>query len=172
MRVPVLTLAVLLAGAAPAVAQSSSADWKFFGTVTLDGENQCFYDVGTIARGEDGNVRVWTECVLQTDLDAVDIKGKALNSASEKLAAGYVPPVGRATRLTGNQIVTITGYEQTVALSDIQPRVRILYEFDCNERRSRQVGDGTAADQKPSEWHQVLPTGNGATLLSLVCGAR
>ena len=163
-----MLVGALLAGATPA----SAADWKYFGSVSLDGESQCFFDAASVARQADATVRAWTQCVSQKDIDAVDIRGKVLDTTGGKLAQGYVPPIARVQRLTANQIITVTGFEQTVALADLKPHTTILYEFDCAQHRSRQIDDGGGAQQKPSEWHNILPAGNGAALLALVCALR
>src|ERR1700741_550392 len=56
-------------------AQAADVDWKTYGAVTgEEGDEVCFYEERGITRTSDGHVRVWTKCLLQKDLDSLDLK--------------------------------------------------------------------------------------------------
>jgi len=78
-------------GSSPAVlAQALSVDWKFYGGASLGGDSECFYDAKGVVQGPDGHIRVWTKCLLQKDMDSIDIKkdfdGTILENTAQKVA--------------------------------------------------------------------------------------
>jgi hypothetical protein len=154
-------------------ARAAEADWKFFGNTALDGGVLCFYDAGNLAKAPDGHVKASTVCLLEHEFDTVDIQGKILDETSRKLAGGYVPPLGNAMRLTANQIITVTGFEQTADFGGLKPHAEIVYEIDCRKKHSRELSatflNGGGSHATPGEWRAVQPAGNGVVLGRLVC---
>jgi len=71
--------------------------------------------------------------------------------------------------------MVITGYEETANISNIQPRARIFYELNCSDRMLRELSiyvqaNGKAGSRdKPGDWSNVPPEGNGASLLKILC---
>jgi hypothetical protein len=84
-----------------------SVDWKFYGGASLDGHSECFYDAKGVVPGPDGHIRVWTNCLLQKDMDSIDIKkdfdGKILANTAQKVANQYVPPIATVETIDVNQ---------------------------------------------------------------------
>jgi hypothetical protein len=165
---------------APGLTQTLSVDWKLYGGVPLDGDSWCFYEARGVIVRPDGHIRVWTQCLLEKDIDNIDIKndlGKnIIENAAQKVASYYVPPIAVVEDIDVNQAMTITRYEETANISYIQPAARIFYELNCSERMMRELstylrapsGQGSSSD-KPSDWRYVPPQGNGATLLKILC---
>jgi len=106
-------LFVVIAGAS-AAARELDVDWKFYGGATPpdDGYNVCFYDAKGVVREFDNHIRVWIKCLLQKDIDSVDIKedfdGRVLENTAEKVAHRYVPPIAAAETIDFNQMMQIT----------------------------------------------------------------
>jgi hypothetical protein len=156
-----------------------SVDWKFYGGASLDGDSECFYDAKGVVQGPDGHIRVWTKCLLQKDMDSIDIKkdfnGKILENTAQKIANQYVPPIATVKTIDVNQNIVITQYEETANIGNIQPHTNIFYELNCSERMLRELSiqyvRGSSLD-KPSHWKYVPPEGNGASLLKILCPLR
>jgi hypothetical protein len=178
------TLAILFAFvvAPAALAQALSVDWKFYGGAALDEKSECFYDAKGVVQGPDAHLRVWTKCLLQKDLDSIDIKkdfdGKILENAGQKVAHHYVPPIATVEPIDDNQSIVITQYEETANIGNIEPHSNIFYELNCSERMLRElsmhflVNGKSGSFNQPSDWKYVPPEGNGASLLKLLCPLR
>ena len=163
---------------APGWAQTQSVDWKLYGGVP---DSWCFYEANGVVVRPDGHIRMWTKCLLEKDIDSIDIQkefgGKIFNNTVDKVGHYYVPPLATVdTTIDVNQAMTITRYEETANISYIQPAARIFYELNCSERMTRELstylrapnGQGSSSD-KPSDWKYVPPQSNGATLLKILC---
>jgi hypothetical protein len=162
------------------LAQALSVDWKFYGGAPVDGDHSlCFYDAKGIVQGLQGHIRVWTKCLPQTAMDSIDIKkdfaGQILENTAQKVAHYYVPPIAALEAVDVDQAMTITQYEETADISNIQPRASIFYELNCPERMMRelsiyvQASGKSGSRDKPSDWRYVPPEGNGARLLKILC---
>jgi hypothetical protein len=141
-----------------ALAQGLDVDWKLYGGAPVGGESLCFYDAKGLTRQPDGHIRVWTKCLLKTDLDAVNIEkdfdGRIVNATAEKVARYYVPPISKIQNVDANEAMAITSYEE---IADIAAPHRSSY------RRPNRGRD------KPIDWKYVPPEGNGAALLKILC---
>jgi hypothetical protein len=124
--------------ATSASAQTSSVDWKFYGSAKLDGDVICFYDANSVSKQPAGLLRVWTKCLSQKELDQIDIEkdfdGKILEATAKKVAHHYVPPIALVENIDFDQSVVVTQYEQTADLGNIQPYIRVFEELDCSEK--------------------------------------
>lgn len=175
-----LWIGVTLAIVSVTFAQSSNVDWKYYGGAPLDEKmTLCFYDAEGITHKTDDHIRVWTKCLQQTEVEGVDIKkefgGAILENTARKLANYYVPPIAIIETINLDEILTITQYEETADISDIQPRASIFYELNCPERMMQELSISIQAGGKggflgkPSDWRHVPPEGNGAQLLRILC---
>lgn len=54
-----------------AFAQSTTVDWKLYGGASFAGEAVCFYDAEGVTQEPVAQIRVWTKCLGQKDLDAL-----------------------------------------------------------------------------------------------------
>jgi hypothetical protein len=161
-----------------ASAQGDMVDWKFYGTGP---ESRCFYDEHGITTTKNSNVRVWTKCLPQKKLDAVDVKkdfqGQILEESAQRIAKNYLPPVSRVYKFSFNQLVTITSYEVTANIASIEPVASIYYEINCEEKLMRELSltvrlkGKSMTDEKQSEWHNIPPETNASRLLALTCKA-
>jgi len=161
------------------LAQAADVDWKMYGIASVEGGSVCFYDANGVTRTPAKYVRVWTKCLLQKDLDSVDIKrdfdGRILEKAARKWVSQYVPPIAIVEDLNSEQAIDVIRYEETVKVSDIQPHARFFYELNCPERMIRNLSTYVRANgkegfnEKPSNWQHVPPEGTGATLLKILC---
>jgi hypothetical protein len=182
-RILALTYIIFIsANTSVCFAEASDVDWKFYGGApTDDGHTLCFYDANGVVREPAGQIRVWIKCLLQKEADAINIKksfdGRILDGAARKVARYYVPPIAKVETLNSDQAMSITTYEETADISDIQPRAQIFYELNCPEKMERELSisilnNGKHGDRdKPSEWKYIPPEGNAARLLRLICPA-
>src|SRR5215471_4910308 len=121
MRKLLIACSFGLVFAAPA--QAADVDWKMYGTASIDGGVVCFYEgKGIIARAP-SILRVWTKCLLQKDLDAVDMGSevgkKIVESAARKMGNIYVPLIAVAEDIDFDQAIGVVTYEETANLSNI-----------------------------------------------------
>jgi hypothetical protein len=168
------------------LAQALSVDWKFYGDASLDEKSDekssCFYNARDAIQRPDGHIRVWTKCLLQKDLDSINIEkdfdGKILNNAANKAALHYVPPIATVESIDDTQRMAITQNEETANIGNIRPRATVLYELNCSERMLRELSayfnanGKSGSNDKPMDWKYVPPEGNGASLLKLLCPLR
>jgi hypothetical protein len=122
MRIAACVLALTVA----ASAKAADVDWKMYGTASLDdGRVVCFYDAQGVAHTSDRHVRVWTKCLFQKALDAVDIKGefggRIVENTARKMINKYVPPIAALENIDFDQAMVVTQYEETADISNIQP---------------------------------------------------
>ena len=108
-----------------ASAQAADVDWKMYGTASIDGGGVvCFYEgKGVVARAP-SILRVWTKCLLQRDLDNIDLESelgkKIVESAARKANQGYIPPIKVVEDMDFDQAIGVIGYEETANVSNIQ----------------------------------------------------
>jgi hypothetical protein len=181
MRIGTLTYILLaIVGASVGSAQALEVDWKYYGGApTDDGESVCFFDVAGIVREPDSHMRVWTKCLLQKDIEGIDIKndfdGRILEDTAKQVAHYYVPPIAAIETVNVDQAMEITRYEETADIASLQPSARIFYELNCPERMMRELSiyiqtkGKIGSIEKPSQWKYVPPEGNGARLLKILC---
>ena len=167
-----------------AFAQSPNVDWKYYSAGTTDREQiMCFYDAQGVRHGPQGHVRVWTKCLRQKDVEAVDIKkdfgGAILENTARKVASYYIPPIATVIEtIDVNQMMAITKDEETADISDIPPLARIFYELNCPDRMMRELSisidtdNGSGSVDKPGDWKNIPPEGGGAFLLKILCPAE
>jgi hypothetical protein len=160
-------------------AHGADVDWKVYEAASVAGPEFCFYDANGVVRTPDGNVRAWTKCLPQKDMDAIDIEhdfgGKLLEDAARKIKEGCVPPSVAAGTLEFDQVPGIVAYEEIANLGSIQPHTNIFYELNCAQKMLRElsihisVNGKSGSIDKPTPWEFVPPEGNGAMLLKLLC---
>jgi hypothetical protein len=159
-------------------AQASSAEWKLYGGASdKSGHVICFFDADGVVKAADGHIQVWTKCLLQSELEHVDIEneydGQILEATARKMAKHYVPPIGALEDMDADKATGVTLYEEVANIANIQPRARILYEFNCKEQMLRElrlyVQSDRLAREKPKGWTNVPPEGNAARLVKLLC---
>jgi hypothetical protein len=163
-----------LMGSALSGAHAADVDWKLYGAASFPaGEQWCFYDVQGVTQTPEGYLRVWTKCLQQKELDAVDPK-QIVEDSAKRIISGYVPPIVVGDIMKFDQIPLIVPYEQIADANSINPTVRIYYELDCSQKRLHELsmrfsvnGKDKEANERP--WQFVSPEGNGATLLKLLC---
>lgn len=162
-----------------ASAKAADVDWRMYGFAALDASSACFYDANSMSRTADGHIRVWTKCVLQTDLDGVnsnsELGRKIAETAGAKIVGGYVPPIIAIGEIEFSQISGVVGFEESADLGNVEPRARIFYEIDCSQRMVRHLDAYVRThgedeiDHNPSPWEYVPPEGNAANLSKMVC---
>ena len=173
-------LFVLLSSIPAGLAQSSEVDWKYFGGAPVPGGHGmsfCFFDAKGAAWLPDGHIRVWTKCISQDAIDAIDIHSKIgksiIDATARKVAQYYMPPIGMVwASINAEQAMQVTQYEETADKGYIQPTAEIYYEFICSERRMRELSisvNSRHGASEPTAWRYVPPEGNSADLLKIVC---
>jgi hypothetical protein len=171
-------LAYALLSFAVVLAEASSAEWKLYGGASdKGGPVICFFDGDSVVKAPDGHIRVWTKCLLQSELEHVDLEneydGQILEATARKMAKHYVPPIGALEDMDDDKATGVTLYEETANTANIEPRARIFYEFKCKEHMLRELSIYVQSDRvardKPMEWTIVPAEGNAARLLKLLC---
>jgi hypothetical protein len=168
--------------ASTCLAQDTDVDWKYYGSANVSGDTVCFFDKQSVVYQSDKHIRVWTKCLPQKEVEGIDSKSdigkRIVEATATKVAHYYMPPITKIQTLNSDQALTTTMYEQTANISYIQPQAQILYEFDCNEKKVRELsisiivaGKHGSRDQ-PMEWAYIPPEGNAANLLRLLCTAK
>jgi hypothetical protein len=161
----------------PSLAIAASVDWKLYGGAKFTADNSyCFYEERGLTRPKSGFVHVWTKCLPQKEMDELPTdkpySRAYIDMSASRVAHFYKPPVLAVERMTSDQVMTTIMYETLADVGDLKPQAQIFYELDCGQRKMREltilVGDRTSRDA-PSEWHEVPPEGNAATLLGLLC---
>jgi hypothetical protein len=176
---------VAVASTMACAAHAADVDWKVYGHASLAGVEICFYDAMGMVRTPDGLVRVWTKCLSQQDLDAIDIKadfgGKILENTARKVARYYVPPIAAVEDIDVNQAMLVTQYEETanISSSGIKPHSTIFYEFNCPQKMLRELSMRFSVNGKsgffnePTDWKFISPEDrNGVSLLKILCPPR
>ena len=175
-------LFVLLASIPAGWAQPLKVDWKLYGGTPAEGgarATQCFFEAKGIVREANGDIRVWTKCIAQAAMDALDTKSelgkKIIDAAAEKVAHYYVPPFALVEDVNQKQSVDIAASEAFADLAGVEPDATILTEVDCKRGMSRDLqvtihrNGQMGASDRPGRWDYDPPESNGARLLMLVC---
>jgi hypothetical protein len=173
-------VALVFAVALGPVAKAADVDWKMYGGATNEDQNMtiCFYDADGIVRSSQ-QIRVWTKCLLQTDLEGAPSQGelgaKIVENAAEKALDGYVPPIVIVENMSFDQATAIIGYEESAKIGNLKTEAQFLYELDCSDRKIRRLSTHVGIhgkdqfDQKQTDWEYVPPQTNGARLLTMLC---
>ena len=167
-------------GATSGSALAQEVDWKFYGGApTDDGANECFFDVNGVAHGADKYIRVWTKCLIQKDMDDIDIAkeygGTILDNTAKKISNYYIPPIAKINPIDGDQAMQITMYEEIADISHLQPRTKIFYEINCPDKTLRElsiyvkIGNKIGFVDTPGKWKYIAPESNGSKLAKLLC---
>jgi hypothetical protein len=167
-----------LAVALPALSQTSSVDWKYYGQSNADEE--CFYDLRGAVQGAEDHIKVWTKCLHKKDVEAIDIKkefgGKIVANAAHKVTSGYIPPIAAVEDASFDQAIDVTAIEEIADVASIQPSARIFYELDCRGAMLRELSievvtsGRTLTQSSASEWKYIAPETNGSRLKRMLCG--
>lgn len=161
-------------------AHASDVDWKLYGGAKVNGvSDYCFYDASGVVTQADAHVRVWTKCLLQDEVESVDIEkqfsDKPLEDAAQKVARGYVPPIIVIGKMDFKKIADVVVAETIADISNAQPVSRILYELNCSQTMFRELnitiqGNGKFGSvDKPTDWKYIASETNGANLHKILC---
>jgi hypothetical protein len=176
----IFVLLFTVIGATGGLAQRANVDWKYYGGATIGNDpEQCFFEAKGIVRPAENHVRVWTKCLSQKDLDAIDIEkdynGTILENTAQKRAHGYLPPIALTETLDDDQITIAITYEESANVSGIRPTSRIFYELNCAERAVQELSLNFELDGKifsretPGSWKHAPPETNAARMLNILC---
>jgi hypothetical protein len=164
-----------------ATAFGADVDWKLYGTATVDGlKSTCFFDANGVIRVPANNyIKVWTKCLLQSDLDNTGIKNgwddKKVIAAARKIFDGYTPPIALVEDLNPEQAKAYVAYEEIANLAPIEPQMRGLYELHCDGRKIRTLSFSISSKGKsgsidrPGNWIDISPETNANRLLKILC---
>jgi hypothetical protein len=138
-----------------------------------------FFDAKGVSKTNDGYVRVWTKCLPEKDLDTFDEKSdrfkELADRSADKIVSGYVPPIVVIGRLEFDAVSTVTGYEETANLNDIDPNAKFFMELDCSKKMDRRLSTSVKIngkmvnDDKPTAWKYGPPETNVAYLQKILC---
>jgi hypothetical protein len=170
--------ALALAIAGPATTQGCLVDWKLFdGTSTLD-PALCFFDASGVSRAHGRELVVWTKCIGEREVNAIDPTGPTGRAIAARnaqaLLMGYVPPAASLNGLDTDGRMSVISYESAADLADLKPRSSIYYELNCARGTARAVRlrPRAAAGLRiaPRALNAAVPRGTGTSLLELLCG--
>jgi len=139
----------------------------------------CFYGSANVFWAN-SLLSVWTKCLAKEDLNNAvkeDSTGSLSDTAAEKIAHDYVPPIAGVNALEGDQIIDAVIDEELANNGNIRPLVTALREIDCANRRARELSvimpvDGQIrSSDTPQDWHRVPNVGDLASLSKLLCAA-
>ena len=160
---------------------AAGADWKFCGGATLlKGEKTiACYDTESVEHTADGTVRVWVKAIKQSVFDAAIKKyeKQVVEKAAKKLVAQYYPPYVLVNQKTNSDVyVEIIVREELTNSYEIKPRVKVLFEINCLERkiRTRSVVNYKKNGESDSssnigDWQYITPESNGDNLQKILC---
>jgi hypothetical protein len=136
----------------------------------------CFFDAKSVIQESAGQLRVWTKCLDQKDFGGVKLDKTTVEKAAQKLVSGYVPPIVIIGVMKFDQIIDVVTAEETANLGNIEPKARILLEFNCVEQKERMLSTYIRTNNgqvgflnKPSDWHYIAPETNVAYLQKILC---
>ena len=165
------------------IAQASEVAWKLYGwPSTDDGDTVCFYEAIGVTQTPNRHLRVWTKCLLQKDIEGIDINSdvgrKIVENAARKLADKYIPPIAIVNEsIDYDKAIMVMHDEEAANVSGIKPHARFFYELDCSEKMARRldtyivINGKSGFSHKPSDWEYAGPKGAGTNLLEILCGA-
>ena len=161
---------------------ASGADWKYFGGTVLSKNKTVivYYDSESVEYLSNGNVRVWTKAVIPEDVEKILKKKEVIKKSAQKLIQGYDPPyvlLNPYPKTSYDSYIDIIGWEEAANHSDIKPKIRILYEINCNEKMIRTLsttfyennGGVIKGSDNPDNWSYISPETNADTIKNIVC---
>jgi len=167
----------LISGALPTCA--AGLGWKVLSHQSVKEPEVCFYGSANVFWAN-SLLSVWTKCLAKEDLNNAvkeDSTGSLSDTAAEKIAHDYVPPIAGVNALEGDQIIDAVIDEELANNGNIRPLVTALREIDCANRRARELSvimpvDGQIrSSDTPQDWHRVPNVGDLASLSKLLCAA-
>ncbi len=174
MRIAVGVAIIAIACSGPA--RASDVDWKIYGagSTSFGKPANCFYDANSVVKQPDTHLRVLTKCIAQEDPNS-ESNRKASESAKQKIANGYVPPIIVIGEVKFNQIAEVVAAEETANDSHTEPVARMLAELNCSEGMIRTLSiiiqrNGTfSSSRHPTDWDDIAPKTHAATLRKILC---
>lgn len=162
-------------------AEVHGSEWKFIGGSTLlKGEKTLgYYDTESVEYISGGNVSVWMKAVTQFEFERIMNKEEKqiVDKSAKKLASGYIPPYSSVNpKITFDEAINIITWEEVANSSQIKPRLKILFEINCKEKKIRTISatyyksdGGVASSENLAEWTYISPESNGETLQKILC---
>ncbi|MGA2517917.1 MAG: surface-adhesin E family protein [Thermodesulfobacteriota bacterium] len=175
-KLGVLSIGLLILG----YAEVWGADWKVFGGSVLSKDKTTigYYDAESIEYLSNGNVTVWTKTVKTLEVEMIGSKKEVIEKAAEKLVQGYHPPyvlLNPYPKTSLDSNLDIIMWEEA-ANHDIKPRLRVLFEINCEEKMIRTLStiiykkDGTGTSRSINgTWDYISPEINTETLRKILC---
>jgi hypothetical protein len=170
-----MTLMVLIASCL-FVGNAFCADWKYYGEFTTapDMKQVLFYDSTSIIN-TNNSIKLWVKIVSYSDIEKSLESKLVTEKATQKIAAGYSPPI---TRIYPK--VTNAAYlEEAANESNIKYRASILYQIVCDENKFRTIS-GTTFNKDGvlerrlgiTKWENIAPESNAENLAKILCGSK
>jgi hypothetical protein len=109
-------------------------------------------------------------------LERIDLDKTTVEKAARKIVSGYVPPIVIIGVMKFDQITDVVAAEETANLGNIEPKARMLLEFNCVEQKQRRLSTYVRTNSgqmgflsKPSDWDYIAPETNVAYLQKISC---
>lgn len=181
-----LAALLALAGMSGAYAQSGDSDWQEFGTEDFGKGGQLgvvvlFFDAAGAIRRENGHVEVWTKGLSQKALvrarnnPGSRVDKKIIDQVTDKKVQKYRPPLSTVRELDDDRVMELLIDEAEANVAGIVPKIKTLYELDCQNRLLRALSTAILLDgephyrETPMEWSHVAPESSASNLLRFVC---
>jgi hypothetical protein len=172
-----LFVAAMSMGTSPII----PSDWKYVGDSVVGGGGgppriltHDFYLSSELKRLPNKHVQVWTKSIAVTDMDKAQLDEAAIQRAARKVTTGYMPPFVSMMSIP-KQRVDVIAFEEQADEAAIQPRMRALWEVDCEAQMVRSLSivvtdrGKFGTSDKPDDWQHVVPETSGQWLMQLVC---
>lgn len=165
-------------------ADAKGADWKYYGVSDLPkSENViAFYDAGSVEHLSDGHVKAWTKSISRSEVERKMNSEEVTKKAARKIEAGYVPPYilsGPRPEPRSDVNMRTTVWEEVANYDVIKPKLKVIYEIDCKEKKIRNLSTitykndgGTETKSETDTWISISSALNTETLHKILCKQR
>jgi hypothetical protein len=164
--------------------EAQGADWKYYGTGTLQKNESVmtYYDAGSIEHLADGHVKAWTKCISRSEVERTINLEEVTKKAAHKIETGYVAPyILSNPQPQPNYDVNLrtTVWEEAANNDVIKPKLKVFYELNCKTKKIRNLSviryikDGrTETRSETDKWTNIGPETNSETLNKMLCSQR
>ena len=159
---------------------AAESEWKMYSTATvMDEQSMCFYDVKSILTNANNNMKVWTKCISEKELDYKKLplhqKLQIITEFGRRLSSGEKPPVARIEKLDEGALNKVKEFEATANSGYVNSNMEGLMEINCRERMQRilratiSYNGSINTSDKSQDWRDIAPDSNASGLMILVC---
>ncbi|MDD8018871.1 MAG: hypothetical protein PHP42_10900 [Bacteroidota bacterium] len=160
-----------------------SADWKYLGHLSIDGNKyDAFYDELTKVKKGKNIVSIWVKLVSQKEIDSIinQRTDSVVHLVAKKIAFYYCPPFVLAQSDTSDMLgraVDVTQLEVAVNTFDTKTKLKIHYALDCRQQKMKilssiqydENGETIGKSVKDKDWDEIAPETFGDVMIKVIC---